>query len=879
MIMEHTETLLALAEICAAFAGFAALVSALGRGNDKIAEAVHDLLRLRLVISSSVSGVAAALLPVGLAGSRTSVRPASSSSDSSGPHSTMRAVYSMARLDLWPRSLRRTLSRTACVAAIAFVAAFGDAAAQEVSLRGRVLDGADMRPVAGALVTVVESGAQVLTGDDGRFGVSSLEPGLVSVLVEMIGYAGARRAEIVLQSSRSTYVEFRLERQAIQIEGIVVGAPAFSVPNAAPTSVQLLSNEELRRTPGGLMDISRTLLSLPGVLGGVDNRNDLLVRGGGPGENAYYLDGIRIPQINHFATQGASGGALGLVNVDFIRETEFFSGAFPVRYGDALSSVLSIENRPGSPDAVKGDFTLGATEAALTLDGPAGPNGNWLFSVRRSYLQFLFAAIGLPIRPDYWDAQFRLEYEPTEVDRFLVVGIGAVDNFGIVAPTEGDEFDNFEIFERVIDNDQRSYTVGASWRRLISGGFLTTTLSRSTSDYTFSDPGSDGLPILTNESLETDSRFSTRADLALGDRVTFDGGVDVTRTSLGVGLFQRAVPGGSLPVDLEWDGRRDLWKLAGYAQLTGDVGARTTLSAGVRADEVSALENGFAVSPRASAKVALGEDVSVQVAAGVFHQAPSLLALSVEEGGQPVNLGLRQQRNVQLAGGLSWVANPGLRITAEGFYKDYDRVPLLRDDSRVALSNLGGDYGFVGAEPLTDDGTGRARGVELFVQQKLLGSVYFLGAYTLSWSEFAGGDGVLRPSAWDRRHAMDLTSGFRPSQSWEFGAKLRWLSGLATTPWDLAASKVSYALTGRGIPDWDRVGQIRTPAYLRLDLRAERRVSYAGWNAVFYLDLQNVLNRKNAVGFAYTESPEYSNRIRPIDGAGLLPTFGFSIEF
>jgi len=750
--------------------------------------------------------------------------------------------------------------------------------AQTTTLRGLVVDAADLKPVASASVTVVDRGAQVLTGSDGRFAVVGLEPGLVSVQVESLGYATGLVADVVLRTSRSTYVEIRLDRQALELEGIVVGAPAFRVPDAAPTSVQLLSNEELRRTPGGLLDISRTLLSLPGVLGGVDNRNDLLVRGGGPGENAYYLDGIRIPQINHFATQGASGGALGLVNVDFIRETEFFSGAFPVRYGDALSSVLAIENRPGSNEGIRGDFTLGATEAALTLDGPAGEDANWLFSVRRSYLQFLFQALGLPIRPDYWDAQLRFEYEPTSNDRILLVGLGAIDNFDIVPPAPGDDYENSEIAARVIDNDQRSYTVGASWRRLVSAGYITTTLSHSTSDFAFADPGTDSLPVLTNESLERSTRMTVRGDFASGDALTFGVGVEADRTSLNADVYQRAIPGGTLPDDLAWSEGVSLWKLAGYAQVTSTLG-RLTLSGGVRADEVTRLESGLEWSPRASARYELTRELSAQVGLGLFHQSPSLLSLSVREDGVPVNLGLRQMRNRQLAGGFGWTPNSGLRVTVEGFLKDYDRVPLLRNDPRIAVSNLGGDYGFVGAEPLTDEGTGRARGIELFVQQRLLGSLYFLGAYTLSWSEFAGVDDVLRPSAWDRRHALDLTGGYRIGDAWELGAKLRVLSGLATTPWDLEASEASYAITGRGVPDWSRIGEVRTPTYARLDVRAERRLSFDGWNAVLYLDLQNVLGRENAVGYAYTEDPAYPERIRPIDGSGFLPTFGFSVEF
>ena len=176
-------------------------------------------------------------------------------------------------------------------------------------------------------------------------------------------------------------------------------------------------------------------------------------------------------------------------------------------------------------------------------------------------------------------------------------------------------------------------------------------------------------------------------------------------------------------------------------------------------------------------------------------------------------------------------------------------------------------------------GLGVHTGWRSSLNKKLLDRLYFLGAYTLSKSSFAAGNALLRPSAWDRRHALDVTSGFRPGGGWEFGGKIRWLSGLATTPWDLQASEESYAVTGRGVPDWDRIGDIRTPGYVRLDLRVDRRLSRAGWNAVFYVDLQNVLNRQNVVGFTYTENPAYPNRVMPIDGSGFLPTFGFSIEF
>jgi hypothetical protein len=527
-----------------------------------------------------------------------------------------------------PHATPRRLTLAGLVCSALFWTAASPVSAQTTELRGRIVDGATLQPLAAAEVEVVGRDVGALSGDDGRFVVRGLLPGLVSVQVRLLGYRPALVAEVVLQTSRSTYVEVPMERQAIELEGLLVGAGAFRVPEASPTSTRVLAAEELRRTPGGLMDVSRTILSLPGVLGGVDNRNDLLVRGGGPGENAYYLDGIRIPQINHFATQGATGGALGLVNVDFIRETEFYSGAFPVKYGDALSSVLSIRNRPGSADGVKGDFTLGATEAGVTLDGPLGDSGNWLFSVRRSYLQFLFRALGLPIRPDYWDAQFRVELEPTTRDRFLIVGLGAIDDFDIVPPEPDDDFDNQEIFQRVIDNDQRSSTLGASWRRLVSGGFVTTTLSSSTSDFRFSDPDANGEPLLSNRSLERDTRMSVNGEFARGtSRLAV--GAEVARAGLDSEVFQRATPGGTLPADLSWDDAFHLWKTSGYAQGTVNVArGMAAVTAGIRGDHVSSLEEPLEWSPRASLRWKLSDAVSASLAAAgrAPHQPGSAAA-------------------------------------------------------------------------------------------------------------------------------------------------------------------------------------------------------------------------------------------------------------
>lgn len=756
-------------------------------------------------------------------------------------------------------------------------------AAQQALLRGQVVDRATRAPLAGAEIAFEGSASSTLSDAEGRFTLTRATPGIVTVRATLLGYAPALLTDVELQTSRSTFVLIELEPRAIELEGIAVGADAFRVPESAPVSAALLSAAEVRRTPGGQLDISRTLLSLPGVLGGVDNRNDLLVRGGGPGENAYYLDGIRIPRINHFATQGASGGALGLVNVDFIRETEFYTGGFPARYGEALSSVLEIRNRPGSPEGLRGDVTLGASEAALTLDGPIGAEaskGSWLFSVRRSYLQFLFEALDIPIRPDYWDAQTRIELNPTDRDQVRIVGLGAIDEFDLATPAPDADIEDFEIVERVIDNDQRAWTLGASWRRLIDDGLLTLTVSRSWSEFRFADPGADGLPVLSNASTERSLPVRLEGEHRLNTQLDASWGVELGRESIDTDVFQRATPATSFSEDLRYATRLAWWRRAAHAQLTARTAdGRGSATLGGRIDDVTALDRGTSLSPRFSLRWRLTPTWSLSGAAGLFHQTPPAVALAVEEDGERVNRALRPIRVRQFVLGTAWQPRADLRIALEGFDKRYSRYPILRDDPRISLANLGADYGFVGAEPLRAAGLGRARGLELSAQKKLTRSLYALGAYTLSVSEFSGEDGVLRPSAWDVRHALDWTGGYRVGDRWEIGTRLRTLSGRAFTPFDPDASAAEYEVTGRAVPDWDRIGEQRTDTYARWDIRVERRFNRSGWNAVLYLDVQNVLDRENSIGFTYTRDPQFADGLRPLGGTGRLPFFGFSIEF
>lgn len=749
--------------------------------------------------------------------------------------------------------------------------------AQTGTIQGTVVDAVTKQPLIGVTVQVVNTPRGAVTDLDGKYRIEQIPVGVVSVRASFIGYNPSTKTDVVVQPSRPSILSFELEEAVTEAATVTIQASIFEPKSDAPTSIKSISAEEIRRTPGGQGDISRSVLSLPGVISGADNRNDLLVRGGGPGENAYFLDGIEIPQINHFATQGATGGPLGMINVDFIANTEFYTGGFAARYGDALSSLMVIQNRPGSPDRIAGDFTLSAADAGLNLDGSLGAKGNWFFSARRSYLQFLFQVIGLPILPSYWDFQTKLEYNLDKNNRISFIGLGAIDDFRFDVPDDP-TVQQQEIADSVFDNDQWSYTNGLVWRRLIKNGFMNVALSRSMNEFRFEDTDKDATkpPVLTNTSQESENRLRIDVDQKLSKALTLGYGGGVTQARIAIDFFQQATP--AIPFDLKFNNELKQWKTFAYGQLISKLaGGKLTTTLGLRYDGNTFLGKHY-LAPRFSGSWAFAPDWTLNASYGIFYQAPEYLTMAVQQNGVYVNQSLPYLKASHYIAGFGWQARPSLKMTLEGFYKGYDHYPVSAKTG-LSLANTGSDFGFVGAEKVEGIGKGRAYGVELFAQKKLVEQLYGLASYAMIWSEFTGKDGVYRPSSWDVRHAVSLTGGYRLGKKWELGIKWRFTSGNPYTPYDLAASAREYSITGRGVKDLSRLNSERMPAYHRLDLRADRRFFFNRVNGVVYLDIQNLYNRENIYTYTYTQDPAYPNKLRPSSQVSFLPNIGFSIEW
>jgi TonB-dependent Receptor Plug Domain. len=300
--------------------------------------------------------------------------------------------------------------------------------AETSRITGEIYDGTTNEPLVGVNISIIGTTLGASTEIDGRFNIQRIPVGTYSVRVTAIGYMPFIATDIVVMVAKPTEIRIPLIESLVQVEGVQVTASYFQNLPDRPLSTLIQSNEEIRRLPGGQEDVVRAISIMPGVAQVQPGRNDLIVRGGAPSENLFAVDNLEIPNINHFGTQGASGGPLSFINLDFVDRTSFSTGGFGVRYGDKLSSVLSIDLKEGRKDQLGGKATISASQFGLNLEGPTSESGNFIFSARRSYLDFIFKAAGFGFVPEYWDFLGKIHYDLSPKDRLDVLAIGALDN-------------------------------------------------------------------------------------------------------------------------------------------------------------------------------------------------------------------------------------------------------------------------------------------------------------------------------------------------------------------------------------------------------------------------------------------------------------------
>ena len=778
-------------------------------------------------------------------------------------------------------------------------------AAQEVIVKGRILDKMSNQPIAFATVMVWQSASGTVSDEKGYYQLGA-EAGMVRLEVACLGYETLLTEELNL--TRGTYTrDLYLEEMLQELSEFTVQSNPFRKNEESPVAMQRIGVREIEKNPGANRDISKVVQSFPGVATTAAYRNDLLVRGGGPSENAFYLDGMKIPNLNHFATQGASGGPVGIINADFIQQVDFYSGAFPAAKGDVLSSVLDMRMIDGNREALKWKGALGASEVALSVDGPLTERTTMLLSVRRSYLQFLFNALGLPFLPTYNDFTVKTKTKIDARNELTFIGVGAYDYSRLNLSVDDTEEGRY-ILGYLPENDQWNYTVGAIYKHYGENSYRTVAISRNhlyngAYKYQNNDKSAEMNRILNYDSDEIENHLRLENNSRMGN-YKFITGIELVQSTYKNSTFRRVFQNDASSV-LDYNSDMDLFGYGIYLQGSRKSdNQKLTLSAGIRLDannySTDMSDPAKQASPRFSISYQLFDKWYLNGSAGRYYKLPAYTMLGYRNNnGTLVNRrnNITYIKSDQLAAGIEFRVRNNAIITLEGFYKQYDDYPFSVTDS-VSMATKGADYGVFGDEEVTPDSDGRAYGMELMTRWSGTAGLTFVAAYTWVRSEFRHSRGHYLPSSWDNKHIFTLTGSQALAKNWSVGLKWRLLGGTPYTPYDESKSALVQAwdAQNQGYLNYAAFNSERLPLFHQLDLRVDKTYYFKKWMLGFYLDLQNVYNFKykgpddlvlaDESGQAVIINPdaplqEHKYKLKRIknESGTIVPTIGLMVEF
>ncbi len=776
---------------------------------------------------------------------------------------------------------------------------------QTASLKGKVYNSLTNEPVPFAVVSIQGTTTAVTADVDGNYVLQNLMPGQYNIEVTFVGFRKKSFFEVSVFNSKVVFLDIPLDEEVKNIKEVEIKASPFNKTQESPLSLRTIGVSEIERNPGGNRDISRVIQSFPGVASTASFRNDIIIRGGAPNENRFYLDGVEVPVINHFATQGSSGGPVGMINVNFIREVDFYSGAFPANRGNALSSVFEFKQKEGNKEKWGMNFTLGPNDLGVTGEGPTGKNSSLIFSVRRSYLQFLFAALQLPFLPIYNDFQFKYKWMINPKTELTAIGLGALDDFELNLDANETEEQKYFLANLPVYK-QWNYTNGITLKRYTDNGNFLLVLSRNMLNnrsfkYKDNDESSPNNRILDYLSQEIENKLRAEHTLRTkGFRINY--GIAAEYVKYNNSTYNKiSIAGNSLVVN--YASAIELYKYGVFGQVSrGLFNERLVLSFGLRTD-ANTFSSKMAdlsrqISPRFSLSYGLFPGININANVGRYYQLPPYTVMGYRDAtGELVNktAGIDYIRCDHTVAGIEFNTSSSSKITVEGFYKWYDNYPFLLRE-QISLANLGADFGVIGNAPVNSSSKGRSYGLEILAQQKMMKGFYGIVAFTLVRSDFTNAAGAFQASAWDNRYILSLTGGKKFGKNWEVGFRYRWLGGLPYTPVDQQFSSLVsvWDINRQGVPDYGRVNSLRLSAFNQLDFRIDKKWFLKRWNLNLYFDVQNAGNAKNqqpplllldrdAQGNPIIENsaaniPSYRTRFIQNTAGTVIPSIGVIIE-
>ncbi len=547
----------------------------------------------------------------------------------------------------------------------------------------------------------------------------------------------------------------------------------------------------------------------------------------------------------------------------------------------------------GNNEKLKVRSSIGASDLSLTLDGPLSNNSSLIFSYRRSYLQFLFSALGLPFLPTYDDFQFKFKYAPTSKQEIIVLGLGAIDRNTLNLSADKTESQRY-ILSYLPDNDQWNYSIVTAIKLYADNGYQTFSMSRSMLNNTqikYSNNIEDPQNLLLNYlSFETSNqlRYEKVIFNKSNYKLSYGGQIEYSR-------YYNNTYRKKINSEDTYLSNIDIFKWGAFAQASRTFFNRLTLSLGIRTDannyssEMNNILN--QISPRFSSSYKLNQYINLNANIGRYYQLPSYTTLGYRnENNELIN---KQNRikyisSDHIVSGIEFLPNSNSKFSIEGFGKFYDNYPISLLEG-ISLASEGAEYGSYGDEEVVPTGKGRAYGIDVYYQNRDIWGTNLVLSYTISWSEFTDQNGNYTPSSYDSRHLLNVLMSRSFKNNWTVGIKWRFVGGLPFTPIDFEKSSLvdAWNVRNQAYPDYNRYNSLRLKPFHQLDIRVDKEYYFKRWSLIAYVDIQNIYN------FKADRPPIYvvDNSIPPVDnrytlkklnttgGGTILPTIGIIAQW
>ncbi len=741
------------------------------------------------------------------------------------------------------------------------------AGVQEGAIKGTVKDRENQQRLVGVNVMLKENETGVSTDDQGFFKFENLEAGIYTVRFSFMGYRTYYETDVVVRSNRSQNIEIELQPQAVETDELTITGGYFNRDDANPVSRSTMNAEEIRRSPGSGQELSRVLHSMPGVASGGEVSQDVMVRGGSPSENGYYIDQIPIPSVQHFEMQdGSSNGPIGVVDTDLIRDIEFHTGGFSAAYGGHMSSVTNISYRQPSSDGIHGSANLNMAGFGGKFESPfADESGSIIISGRRSYLDLIAEAINTRGAPRYGDFQVKSTWEPDEDNRLTFLNI--YGDSEIASTQEEGRDDGWHTY---LESRNLQNTTGLNWRRIHSDYFYSNTsvsysLVQDNTSMFFVESGD------TETDFDVDRRFAHLRNhnywnMNAGHRLEF--GMDARYKSGDYDLFvaEDIMPTGYVREETKRDISLEGYHAGAYGNFLIRPFDRLDLSVGLRGTYYSLSEQ-IELEPRSTLSFNFLPRLTFNASAGMYHQHVPYYYLAQDESFED----LPPMQTRHLVAGLEYMLAEETRLTFEVYDKQYRDIPIQPEDASTPnLQYVPDGTGWY--DELIPEGEAYARGIDFMLQRKLAKGFY--GQVTASFfrSKYRDLNGDWRSRDYDIEYLFNVIGGYRLNDNWEFSARWTYMGDQPYTPIDEQAS----AANGRTILENTWFNEQRMPAHHSLFLRFDRRFFLSNLTMVTFFELWNAYNRENTRRYYWDNNQNEIGREMQFN---TLPVGGIEIQF